>query len=143
MVARPEEVDGVEQRTLPDVLGFAGITPRSIWVTDLRQQYAEKLHAMTRGYRGGESTRVKDLVDLVLLVQDGVPADGRLRSTIAHVFTVRGSHAVPAEVPLPPASWRLPFERMAAEIGLPVTSYRDAHTLVAEHWQQVRTGEEE
>lgn len=136
VVARPEELNGVEQRLLPDVFGFAGIAPRSIQVTDLRQQYAEKLHAMTRGYAAGESTRVKDLVDLVLLVQDGVRADHRLCVTVTHVFTVRGSHRVPAELGLPPASWQLPFQQLATEIGLPVTSYRDAHALVAEHWRR-------
>jgi Nucleotidyl transferase AbiEii toxin, Type IV TA system len=141
VVARPEELDGVEQQALPDLLGFAGISPRSVCVTDLRQQYAEKLHAMIRSYASGGSTRVKDLLDLFLLVRDGAPADRRLCGTIERVFTVRGSHVVPAELPLPPASWQLPFERMAAEIGLPVVSYRDAHTLVAEHWRRARRGE--
>jgi hypothetical protein len=140
VVARPEELNGVEQRPLPDVLGFAGIAPRSRQVTDLRQQYAEKLHAMTRDYVAGGSTRVKDLVDLVLLVQDGVLADGRLYTAVEHVFTVRGSHGIPAELGLPPASWQLPFQQLATEIGLHVTSYRDAHALVAEHWRRTSSG---
>lgn len=72
VVARPEEITGVEQRPLPDLLGFAGIPPRLVEVTDLRQQYAEKIHAMTRSYPDGASSRVKDLVDLVLLIEDGV-----------------------------------------------------------------------
>lgn len=49
VVARPEEVEGgVERRELPDVLEFAGFPTRAILVADLNQQYAEKLHALTR-----------------------------------------------------------------------------------------------
>ena len=38
---------------LPDVLGFAGFPRRSMVVTDMRQQFAEKLHALTRMYETG------------------------------------------------------------------------------------------
>lgn len=139
VVARPEEVDGIERRALPDVLGFAGVPPREVCVTDLRQQYAEKLHAISRTYTSGVSTRVKDLVDLVLLIEDGVPADQRLFAIVRHVFKVRNAHALPSELEEPPASWQLPYEKLSAEVGLTLTSYRDAHATVARHWQQVRT----
>jgi hypothetical protein len=138
VVARPEELAGIEQRALPDVLGFAGIPPRLVQVTDLRQQYAEKIHAMTRSYPDGTSSRVKDLVDLVLLIEDGVSADPDpgLRDVVQRVFKIRATHEMPMDLPVPPASWRVPFERLATEVGLPVTSYLDAHALVAQHWRQ-------
>lgn len=45
VVARAEEIGGVEARPLPDVLGFTGIPSPMVTVADMRQQYAEKLHA--------------------------------------------------------------------------------------------------
>jgi hypothetical protein len=134
IVARPEEISGVERRQVPDVLGFAGIPTRDIWVTDLRQQFAEKLHALTRTYQTGESTRVRDLVDLVLLIEDGVPADPPLVAAVQRVFAVRGTHAVPTTLDTPPDGWREPFAALAAEISLGTASHTDAHDLVAEHW---------
>jgi hypothetical protein len=136
VVARPEEIGGVERRTLPDVLGFAGISSRSLWVVDLRQQFAEKLHALTRVYESGESTRVKDLVDLVLLVEDGVPADRALVHRVRHVFNVRRVHAMPHRLPDPPQGWGAPYSVLAAEIGLDNLSHQDAHVIVATHWRK-------
>lgn len=81
---------------------------------------------------------MKDLVDLVLLVEDGVAADDALRQAIEHVFRVRGSHPVPTDLPVPSTVWQRPFEYLAAEIGLSISSYREAHRLVAEHWRRVQ-----
>lgn len=142
VVARPEEIGGVERHELPDVLGFAGKPTRTIWVADLRQQYAEKLHALTRIYETGESTRVKDLVDLVLLIEDGVAADAALLTRVRHVFTVRRAHPLPGELPDPPTAWREPYAALTTEIGLTVTSHTDAHSIVAAHWRQARTATE-
>lgn len=138
VVARPEELDGVESRMLPDLLGFAGIEPRAVPVTDLCQQFAEKLHALTRTYAAGESTRVKDLVDLVLLVEDGVSVDQALYAAVHRVFAVRGTHDVPDEIESPPIGWQLPFAHLIEEIGLPDISLIDAHERVADHWRHAR-----
>jgi hypothetical protein len=143
IVARPEELTGVEVRELPDVLGFAGIAPRQVSVTDLRQQFAEKLHALTRSYAGGESTRVKDLVDLALLVRDGVPADAKLCHAVRHVFRVRGTHHVPTELGVLPAAWPVPFAKMVHEIGLTEISALAAHETVEAHWRAALVHESE
>lgn len=99
---------------------------------------AEKLHALTRTYQSGESSRVKDLVDLVLLIEDGVPADGRLVRTVEHVFAVRRTHPTPAQLDAPPIAWREPYAVLAAEIGLDGTAYEAAHDTVAAHWLRAR-----
>ncbi|WBB73368.1 nucleotidyl transferase AbiEii/AbiGii toxin family protein [Micromonospora sp. WMMD1128] len=142
VVARAEELGGVELRELPDELAFAHIPTRSMWVADLRQQYAEKLHALTRLYETGESTRVRDLIDLVLLVEDGVSADAELVGRVHHVFSIRRSHAVPEDLPDPPPSWAVRYEVLAAEIGLAVTSATEAHKIIIQHWQQARIAPE-
>lgn len=136
IVARPEEIGGAEMLKIPDVLGFAGVPGREICVADLRQQFAEKLHALTRSYAVGVSTRVKDLVDTVMLVEDGLPSDATLIARVRHVFAVRGTHAVPIDMQPPPDSWQDSFARLAAEVGLGVRTYGEAHQLVAAFWRQ-------
>lgn len=65
---REEEPAATERITLPGVLAFADIAPRKIEAVHRRQHFAEKLHALTRDYGGRPNTRVKDLVDLALLI---------------------------------------------------------------------------
>jgi predicted nucleotidyltransferase component of viral defense system len=102
---RAEELAATEQIELPGVLAFAGIGPRKIEAVHRRQHFAEKLHALTRDYGSRPNTRVKDLVDLVLLIEDGLEPDRELVSVTRHVFRVRATHPLPRSVPDPPPSW--------------------------------------
>jgi hypothetical protein len=63
-----EPVDVVEGR---DWLRFGGITPPSVPVISREQQFAEKLHAysLPRGER--VNTRTKDLIRMLLLIEQG------------------------------------------------------------------------
>jgi len=52
----------------PELLTFAGIEPAKVPALPLEQHLAEKVHAYTRRYGTGvTSTRVKDLVDIILI----------------------------------------------------------------------------
>jgi predicted nucleotidyltransferase component of viral defense system len=59
----------------PDLLVFAGIDQVEVPAIPLAQHVAEKVHAYSRVYGadGRPSTRVKDLVDLVLIAHSGQP----------------------------------------------------------------------
>ena len=105
VVARGEEISLTEQLPLPNLLDFAGTPPRSIEAVDRRQHFAEKAHAFTRDYGDRPNTRVKDLVDLVLLIESGLPADPALADAVQHVFAVRATHPVPDVLPDPPPTW--------------------------------------
>jgi predicted nucleotidyltransferase component of viral defense system len=111
---------GVEVLRGPDLLGFAEIPPIEAPALALELQVAEKLHAYTRNYgqAGVQSTRVKDLVDLVLIATSRSLDAATLRSAVDHTFAGRGLHGVPEALPEPPADWRVPFRRMANEVGL-------------------------
>lgn len=102
---RAEELAATELIELPGILAFADIAPRKIEAVHRRQHFAEKLHALTRDYGSRPNTRVKDLVDLVLLIEDGLPADRELVIVARHVFTVRATHSLPMAIPDPPPSW--------------------------------------
>jgi len=105
----------------PDLLAFAGITPIRIPTLSLEYHIAEKLHAYTRGY--GEtgtiqSTRVKDLIDLVVIASTTALSAHRLHSALMEVFEGRRSQALPPHLPPPPTAWHRPYATMAQGVGL-------------------------
>jgi predicted nucleotidyltransferase component of viral defense system len=55
-----------ELLNVPDLLAFAGIAPTTVRCYPLTTQVAEKLHAYTRTYASGETSRARDLADLLL-----------------------------------------------------------------------------
>jgi Nucleotidyl transferase AbiEii toxin, Type IV TA system len=118
IVLRPAELAATERISLPGTLEFAGIRPRSIESADRRQHFAEKLHALTRDYGSRPNTRVKDLVDLLLLIHDGLPPNQDLLDVVRHVFTVRMVHPVPDSIGDPPPAWRDDYPPVAAQAAL-------------------------
>jgi len=112
MFGEPDVVRG------DDVLAFAGIEPAIMRLYPVETHLAEKLHAYTLP-RPTPSTRVKDLPDLALLGQVGERDVALLRAAIEQTFAYRGTHAVPAQLPDPPASWEHPYAEMAGEDSLP------------------------
>ncbi len=64
------------------------------------------------------STRVKDLVDLVL-ISDLAELDGdRLIRALHSTFATRASQPLPDAVPPPPSSWERPYAELAREVGI-------------------------
>lgn len=55
----------------PGLLTEVGLDPFEVLLIPLERQIAEKLHAFTRTYKGGGTTRARDLVDLLLIRQHG------------------------------------------------------------------------
>lgn len=108
---------------MPDLLAFAELEPVTVLAVPLETQVAEKLHAYTRTYRAGRtSTRVKDLVDMVLIAESFALDASSLGHGIDATFADRGTHPVPGALPLPPAEWRTPFAALARELDVPSTS---------------------
>jgi Nucleotidyl transferase AbiEii toxin, Type IV TA system len=128
VVARPDELSATERLTLPGVLAFAGFPAREVEVVDRSQHFAEKLHAYTRDYGDRQSSRVRDLADLVLLVSDGLAPTAGLLATVEHVFATRATHPVPTDLPDPPAFWAGRYATLAAELDL---GPRDVSTALA------------
>jgi predicted nucleotidyltransferase component of viral defense system len=106
-----------EQLTAPDLLSFAGIEPVTVKAIPIAQHVAEKAHAYTRQY-GRENTRVKDLVDIILLSSHQPISGLTLRSTLEGVFEARGSHALPDSLPTPPLGWPGPYRVLAEPLGI-------------------------
>ncbi len=111
-VVRPTEI--IRGR---DWLEFAGIPLVPCIAISREQQFAEKLHAYTR-QRERPNSRVKDLVDMALLVKMGLPESPKLKEAIQMTFEQRGTHAIPIAFPDPPQSWQQPYVQLAGECGL-------------------------
>ena len=125
------EVWEVEPARRPGLLSDVGLGPIEVMLVPLERQVAEKFHAYTRRYNR-ENTRVRDLVDLIIIrLFESVDA-GRLRDAITLTFAQRGTHSVPANLPAPPADWARAYSEEAQATGIP-PELADAH-LIAASW---------
>lgn len=109
-------------------LSFAGIEPLTLKVSIKEEVFAEKIHAYTLP-REKENTRVKDILDLALLVQDGLNME-KARQALLGVFEIRKTHAVPPQLQLPPASWNDVFVELIHNTGIEIT-FDEAFSLVS------------
>ena len=128
LAGEPERIRG------DDLLSFAGIPPVEVLAVSKSQQFAEKLHAYTFPWTGRVNTRTKDLVDLVLLIERGLPDVDKIRSALRATFDTRATHPLPASLELPPASWAVEFPAMAAEAGLTTGDYLEAFSILDSFW---------
>ncbi len=107
-----------EMFKMPPLLSFAGIGATAIPCYPITQHLAEKVHAYTRPHPSGPSTRVKDLVDILLLAEAEPFDQSELSAALQTTFTYWGTHEPPWTLPNPTASWSTPFLRMSREVGL-------------------------
>lgn len=109
-VIQPTEI--IEGR---DWLRFAGIGLVRLIAISKEQQFAEKLHAYTLPRESGINTRVKDLVDMALLVRAGTMDTAKLRKAVQRTFRRRGTLSLPDILPDPPVSWEQSYRTLADE----------------------------
>lgn len=119
-------VEPAETLTTPPLLAFAGIPSVAVPCYPLTQQVAEKVHAYTRPRATGRSSRVKDLVDILLIAELGEMDGQVLRQALEATFETRETDELPKLLPDPPAIWRAPFRRLAGETSLDYGTLHDA-----------------
>ena len=113
-----EPLEVVETRNW---LAFAGILPPKVPLISREQQFAEKLHAYTLPDRPSPNSRVKDLVDIALLIERGELKPERVRSALRATFERRKTHPIPERLEKPEDNWGKPFTALASECGLEKT----------------------
>lgn len=128
-IAPPDPWDA-ETLWRPGLLTEVGLDPFAVLLIPLTRQIAEKLHAYTRTYGGGGTTRARDLVDLLLIREHQYVDMTLLRETIEHVFHRRATHAVPTHVPPPPGALAVAYRREARGVSIP-SGIEEAHQLLA------------
>ena len=134
VVARTEEISATDRITLHSMLAFAGFPDHQIEAVDPAQHFAEKLHAFTRPHGDRPNSRVKDLPDLLLLVDQGLNPSVELLTAVGHVFAVRSTHELPVELPDPPADWADRYATLADELGLRAGTVDEAMATLRPFW---------
>ncbi len=123
-----------------DLMDFAGLPPVEIPVISLPLHIAEKIHAYTRVYGAGRfSSRVKDLVDIVVVASSIPVLAADLREALEATFRERSSHSLPNRLPPPPKLWRRPYAALARVLGLP-TELENGHSIAAQFVDPVLQG---
>jgi predicted nucleotidyltransferase component of viral defense system len=132
-------VVGPEHIVTSRLLEFADIEPITVPVLAIEQHVAEKLHAYTRTYADGQSSRVKDLVDMVVIAHTATVDATRLWTGVTSIFARRASHEVPDRLPAPPTDWARPWATLVKH--LPAESdLRDGYMVAAGFWAPVLGG---
>ncbi len=139
---RVDELLRTEHLTMPNTLAFADIPDVTAEVVDLHRHAAEKLHALTRRFKDRENTRVRDLVDLTILMEQHALDPQTLGESVREVWAQRDGTAPPGVIEVP-QSWHDRFEKMAHENDLMTTGFGDAVTAVMALWDRLDPPDEE
>lgn len=127
-------VDEIEQIEGADWLKNYGIATPKMRMISVEQQFAEKLHAYTLPREQKQNSRVKDLVDMLLLMQYRSIDSRRFKDTLKKVYFARGTHTIPDNLGPPPSEWRSLYESLAGECGLSLT-LQEAYLELREFFQ--------
>lgn len=122
-----------EEFTGIDWLEFADIQPGKFKGISREAQFAEKLHAYTLPREQGSNSRVKDLVDMVLLVEQGLLDREHLKNCLSKTFKRRGTHELPEQFSTPPDFWKPIYDQLAKECNLDV-SIEEGIQLLSKLW---------
>ncbi len=121
-----------------DLLGFAGVEPARALAIPKAQQFAEKLHAYTFAWDDRENTRVKDIVDMVLLIERGELDADEVAAAIRETFMRRNTHVVPNPLPAPPTLWVSEFPALAQQAGLSTPNLEAAFEALTMYFHHLR-----
>ncbi len=117
-----------------ELLSFAGIPPAEVALFPRDQQFAEKVHSYTFPRDPKEMSRVKDLVDMVLLIENGMPSSAHVVKAVKATFKRRKTHTVPDALVSPPASWEASYREMALDCGVKCKTVEEAFKSVSSYW---------
>ena len=129
-IAAPDPWDA-ERLWRPGLLAELGLDPFEVLLIPLERQVAEKLHAYTRTYRGGGTTRARDLVDLLLIGRHAHVDVRLLQEAVRRVFHRRATHEVPERLPAPPAALAVAYRREARGVAT-VAGIEEAYQILAQ-----------
>jgi len=127
-------LDPPEWVTGSNLLDFARIPAARVALYPVAPQFAEKIHAYTFPWQDRDNTRVKDLVDLVLLIHAGQIDPERARRALRATFAARASHPLPLRLPEPPPDWAEPYAALAQELDLPAATLSQAYAYLVGYW---------
>lgn len=93
-----------DKLVIHDWFDFAGLPVVEIPVISIEQQFAEKLHSYTQ-QREHPNSRVKDIIDMVLLIKKTKMSEDRLLEIAQKTFDKRIGSVFPPILKAPPDDW--------------------------------------
>jgi hypothetical protein len=125
-------------KTGTPLMDFAGIPAARAPLVPPETHFAEKIHAYTVPRKSGFNSRTKDLIDLILLIEEGFTDLDLVRQSIEVTFRRRSTHDIPRELPPPHSSWTPVYAAMAKEIDLTSSpTAQDAFRRLSAYWKEL------
>jgi len=100
-------------------LAFAGVESPRIPALAIEIHLAEKLHGYSKHFPNGRgSTRVKDLIDIILIGQSFPLDASACVAALRQTFESRDTQKLPDHFALPPKDWSLTYRALARSVGI-------------------------
>ena len=131
---RTHELSATDRVVVQNSLEFAGVPSTTAEIIDVDRHAAEKFHGMIRDFGDRDNSRVRDLVDLVILIEHELLHTHELRVHINSVWSERNNETPPSVLPALPETWPARYERLASEHELSASSFEEAVRIVRQLW---------
>lgn len=128
-------ISEAEWKKSDNILEFAGIMPVSVAMLPVEQHFAEKMHAYSYPREKRPFSRIRDLVDLVLLIEQGLPDKKLMMSAVKATFDRRNTHTIPMTLEPPPDILADSYAKMAQDCGVTKKSISEAFSYVQNYWE--------
>lgn len=134
---RVHELHATDLVRLPNALEFAGVPATDVEIVAIHRHAAEKLHGMSKRFVDRDNTRVRDLVDVMLMVEAGLVIPDELSGVVQEVWMERDRVTPPPELPALPTSWAGRYARLATDNGVHPRSFDEAVAAAAALWAEL------
>ena len=131
-------ISDAEWKKGEDVLQFAGIEPAYVAMLPIEQHFAEKIHAYSYPRDKRPFSRMRDLVDLVLLIEQGLPEKKLVVSAVKATFVRRGTHDIPQVLEAPPETLADSYGQLAEDCGVAKKTMAEAFSFLREYWIKLK-----
>ena len=121
-----------------DILGFAGIEPVCVAMLPVEQHFAEKIHSYSYPREKRPFSRIRDLVDLILIIEQGLPDKVLVMSAIEATFKQRNTHDIPQTLEIPPDILEESYAKMSQDCGVIKKTISEAFSFLQEYWVELR-----
>lgn len=103
----------------------------------LNSNLLKKIHAYTLLRRNdNKNSRVKDMIDVFLLIDSDLIDKKLLAKSIKKVFGRRKTHHIPKKLEMFPEEWKKSFEYLAASCGIN-SKIEEVYKILAEYYVSI------
>jgi len=124
-------IGDVARIPVTSLLEFAGLPPVEFPCIPLGQHLAEKVHALVRPRSGRDNSRVKDLVDIVLIAETSSVDSSELAAALVCTFESDGQCQMPEGLPVPPRAWEAQYRLLAKDLGMRARTLDEGYAVAA------------